>query len=57
MPRITYTGPFTEVDVPALGCRVAQGETVDAPDDLAASLLEQAPDWTPAATTSKKKEA
>jgi hypothetical protein len=39
--RIVYDGPFDEVEVPDGGFVAARGEPVDAPDDVAARLLEQ----------------
>lgn len=33
--KFTYIGPFDEVEVPALGRNVKQGETVDAPAAIA----------------------
>lgn len=44
MPPITYTGPFDAVEVDGLGV-VENGVTVDAPAELAKSLLEQADNW------------
>lgn len=35
MPKISYTGPFDAVEVPALGRDVKNGETVDAPAAVA----------------------
>lgn len=33
--KLTYTGPFDEVEVPALGRNVKHGETVDVPAAIA----------------------
>lgn len=54
MPRITYTGPYDEVDLPALGmtCKRGASITVDDPE-LAASLLEQDV-WAPVTTKATK---
>lgn len=30
--QVTYTGPYDEVEIPALGVVVKRGETVDVPD-------------------------
>lgn len=38
MPEFKYVGPYEEVDVPALGAVVKQGETVDVSDEEAAGL-------------------
>lgn len=49
MPLIRYVGPFDAVEVPDLGVVCERDGTVDvADDDLAASLLDQADNWTPA---------
>lgn len=45
MPPITYVGVFDAVEVDGLGV-VSNGETVDAPAELAKSLLEQTDNWT-----------
>lgn len=44
MPAITYVGPFDAVEVDGLGV-VKNGDSIDAPDALAKSLLEQADNW------------
>jgi len=44
MTRVTYQGPYEAVYVPAIGAIVAQGETVEFPDELA-QLVTQTPDW------------
>ena len=44
MPPITYIGKFDAVEVDGLGV-VENGVTVDAPAELAKSLLEQADNW------------
>jgi hypothetical protein len=53
MPRITYTGPFDEVDVPAFRLLVKQGETVEVSEDAAVALLEQSDNWTTAKASKK----
>lgn len=49
MPRIRYVGPYDAVEVPALGVVCERDATIDVADaELAASLLDQADNWTPA---------
>jgi hypothetical protein len=45
MAKVRYTGPYTEVFVPALDRRVAQGEVIEVPLAVAASLAEQEGIW------------
>lgn len=45
MAKIKNVSPIGDLFVPALGIDVALGETVDVPDELAASLLEQPANW------------
>lgn len=52
MPRITYVGGFDAVHVTGLGV-VKRRETVDAPTELATSLLEQGDNWVAAKATKK----
>lgn len=52
MKNVTYIGPFDEVEIeraPRLWTAVRNGETIEVPDDLAASLLDQTDNWTAAA--------
>lgn len=57
MPRITYTGPHDEVEIPSAGVVCKRGESVEVPDELGKSLLEQADNWQPLKATPNKKEA
>jgi hypothetical protein len=45
MAKVRYTGPYTEVFVPTLDRRVAQGEVIEVPLAVAASLAEQEGIW------------
>lgn len=45
MAKVRYTGPYTEVFVPALDRRVARGEAIEVPLAVAASLAEQQGIW------------
>ena len=45
MALIKYVGPFDAVEVDGLGV-VENGESVEAPTELAKSLLEQETNWT-----------
>lgn len=42
--KVKYVGPIDEVEVTATGAVVKRGGTVEVPDDIGESLLEQA-DW------------
>jgi hypothetical protein len=55
--RITYVGSYDEVEVPSVGVVCKRGATVEVPDSLADSLLEQSDNWQPVKATEKKKEA
>lgn len=44
--QITYVGRARSVEIDALGIEVANGETFDAPDDVAKSLLRQRSQFT-----------
>ena len=53
MPQFKYVGPYEEVEVPALGAFVKQGETVLVLDeDVAAGLVGQST-WEPVKTAKK----
>lgn len=39
--RVTYTGPIDAVELPQTGAVVKRGGTVDVPDELGRSLIEQ----------------
>jgi hypothetical protein len=39
--RVTYTGPIDAIELPQTGAVVQRGETVDVPDALGKSLIEQ----------------
>lgn len=39
--RVTYIGPSDAVELPQTGAVVKRGETVDVPDELGRSLVEQ----------------
>jgi hypothetical protein len=45
--RVTYTGPIDAVELPQTGAVVKRGESVDVPDDLGKSLIQQSC-WEPA---------
>lgn len=45
--RVTYTGPIDAVELPQTGAVVKRGDSVDVPDDLGRSLVEQSC-WEPA---------
>jgi hypothetical protein len=42
--RVTYVGPFDEVEIPSLGIAVKRNEAVDVPDDVGHDLVAQT-DW------------
>lgn len=52
--KVTYTGRHRAVEVDAAGVIVANGETIDVPDEIAESLLRQTGQWEKAAATAKK---
>ncbi|MCI2421508.1 hypothetical protein MOQ72_29145 [Saccharopolyspora sp. K220] len=58
--RIVYTGPFEAIDVPSLGLTARRDVPIEAPDEAAARLLEQATIWAeakpPKPTTKTSKE-
>lgn len=56
--KATYTGPHDEVELVNLGrsWTVAQGDTIDLPDDVAASLEGRA-DWELSATKNPGRKA
>ena len=39
--KVTYTGPFDAVEVPAAGIVAEKGKPVEVPDELGKNLLEQ----------------
>lgn len=39
--RVTYTGPIDAVELPQTGAVVKRGDTVDVPDSLGQSLVQQ----------------
>lgn len=44
--KVKYVGPYGSVSLAPRGGRtVAQGETIEVPDELGASLLEQPDNW------------
>ena len=45
MAFIKNVSPFGDLEVPALGMSILAGETVDVPDEIAQSLLEQPFHW------------
>lgn len=45
MAKIKNVSPFGDLYVPALGFEIKFGETVDVPDEIASSLLEQPFNW------------
>ena len=56
MKSITYVGPFDAVEIEYPVQRwvtVEHGKSVDLPDDLAASFLEQPDNWKPTTKTKK----
>lgn len=55
--KITYVGPFSEVEFEqgAVWRTAKAGETVDVPDALAESLLEQTDNWQKTTKTATKK--
>lgn len=57
MTRLTYTGPHDEVEIPSAGVVCKRGDSVEVPDALSKSLLEQADNWAPVKATTTKKEA
>lgn len=42
--RVTYSGPFEAVEVPALGVVIERGSATEVPDDIGKSLCKQN-DW------------
>ncbi|HYJ69631.1 MAG TPA: hypothetical protein VEX15_18415 [Nocardioidaceae bacterium] len=58
MKKIKYVGSHDEVEIGETGLLCKRGESVEVPDELAESLLEQPSNWEPVkATTTKNKEA
>ena len=56
--RIKYVGSHDEVEIADTGQVCARGKSVDVPDELAESLLDQPSNWEAVkATTTKNKEA
>ena len=55
--KLTYTGPHDEVEIPSAGVVCKRGESVEVPEELGASLLEQADNWQPVKATTSKKES
>lgn len=60
--KVTYTGRHRAVEVDAAGVTVANGESIDVPDEIAESLLRQTGQWAKAAakkspTPTKNEEA
>lgn len=53
--RVKYVGRHRAVEVDAAGVIVANGETIDVPDEIAASLLTQRGQWEPVKSTPKSK--
>ena len=45
MALIKNVSPFGDLEVPAIGMTVLAGESVDVPDEVAQSLLEQSFHW------------
>jgi hypothetical protein len=44
--KLTYTGPHDAVIIPALdGIEVARGASIEVPDEIRASLLNQPKNW------------
>ena len=54
--KVTYVGEHDEVEVPDARVLVKQGETVDVPDDIGASLIEQESNWKAAGAKRAAKE-
>lgn len=52
--KVTYVGPFEEVEVPSLGVVAVRGVPVEVPDAAAKELLTQRDNWTPAKPATKK---
>lgn len=46
--KLRYPGPYPSVEIPAAGLVARRGETVEVPDDLAASLVRQGWEKVPA---------
>lgn len=58
LKQVRYIGIFDEVVVTRPGGvtqRVAQGETIDVPEDLADSLCDQTDNWEPVAASKTAK--
>lgn len=54
--ELTYTGPHDRVEVPLPDTlvEVARGGTIDVPDEIGASLLDQTDNWQPAKRRNRK---
>ena len=45
MALVKNVSPFGDLEVPSLGLTILAGETVDVPDEIAQSMLEQSFHW------------
>lgn len=54
MAKIKNVSSLGDLNIPALGLDVLAGETIDVPDDVAASLLEQSVNWISGESNSTK---
>jgi len=54
MAKIKNVSSLGDLNIPALGLDVLAGETIDVPDNVAASLLEQSVNWISGESNSTK---
>lgn len=57
MPKVTYIGPFDEVDLPAIGQAVKRGQAVEVPAATARALAAQGDSWKAAGSKKPRKKA
>jgi len=48
--RVTYVGPYAEVEIPRAGRTCRRGESVEVAADMAGALLAQPDNWQPASS-------
>jgi hypothetical protein len=54
MAKVKNVSSLGDLNIPALGLDVLAGETIEVPDDVAASLLDQPSNWISGESNSSK---
>jgi hypothetical protein len=54
MAKVKNISSLGDLNIPALGLDVLAGETIEVPDDVAASLLDQPSNWISGESNSSK---